>query len=601
LLKKILFLLSPSEKRWGVLVLAMVTVMAGLEVAGVLSVMPFLSVLGNPEIVRENPVLARVFEAFGFGSVDTFLIALGVASFLLILFSAAFGSITHYVMNRFIEMRRHSIGERLLETYLRQPYAFFLDRHSSDLAKTILSEADQLVVNVLRPGVMLIAHGLVAAAMVILLFVVDPALAAGVVAVVGGLYILIYLAVRQVLARVGRDRVTANRERFTTAGEALGGIKDIKLLGRENTYVKAFRGPSKRQAKHQATSQTLSAVPRFLVEAVGFGGIIALTLVLITLKGGASSNALGETLPFLGLYAFAGYRLLPAAQQIYQGVAKLRFGAAVVDNVHSDLIKRSSLAAINNPCPEPFPPQQEIAFSGVSFTYPNASIPALTNINLAIPVGSSVGLVGGTGAGKTTMVDLLLGLLTPTEGVITVDGRAILDDHRRAWQGALGYVPQDIFLTDSSVAENIALGVPPHEIDQEQVKRCARMAQLDDFIRSEMPDGYDTIVGERGVRLSGGQCQRIGIARALYRDPPVLVFDEATSALDNMTESAVMDAIKYFHNEKTIIIIAHRLTTVQGCDKVVFLNEGVVEGEGSYNYLKKSNEKFRAMAASVGF
>jgi len=571
--------------------------MAGLQAAGVVSVMPFLSVLGNPEIVRDNPVLAWVFETFGFASVDSFVIVLGLASFLLILFSAVFGSFTHYIMNRFIEMRRHSIGERLLETYLRQPYEFFLNRHSSDLAKTILSEADQLVGNVFRPGVTLIAYGLVTVAMVILLFAVDPALAAGVVSVIGGLYGVIYLMMRRLLMSVGRDRVKANRERFTAASEALGGIKDIKLLGREQTYRTAFRGPSRRQAKHQATSHTVAAVPQLLVEAAGFGGIIALTLVLIMLKGGTASGALGETLPFLGLYAFAGYRLLPAAQKMYQALAKLRFGAATVDSIYADLTQRSYTFTTSGLPSSPLLPQEEVVLESVSFAYPNAAEPALQDVNLTIPVGSSVGLVGGTGAGKTTLVDVILGLLRPTEGELLVDQQPVTDANLRSWQQSLGYVPQEIFLTDSSVAENIALGVPPGNVDYEQVRRCAAIAQIDKLVRNEMPKGYDTFVGERGVRLSGGQRQRIGIARALYHDPSVLVFDEATSALDTITEQAVMERMGALNQEKTLVVIAHRLSTVRDCDQVVLLDKGQVTAAGTFNELQTKSACFRTMVS----
>ncbi|WP_026182233.1 MULTISPECIES: ABC transporter ATP-binding protein [unclassified Thioalkalivibrio] len=575
--RKTLALLTPKEKRRGGLVLGMVIVMAVLETVGVASVMPFLSVLGNPDVVQTNPVLNTAYEGLGFTSVDAFILTLGAVAFGLILFSAFFRSLTHYAMNRFIEMRRHSIGKRLLETYLRQPYAFFLDRHSGDMAKNILSEVDQLVQNVFRPGMQMVAYGVVVIALVILLIVVDPWLALGVAVVIGGMYALIFGTVRGVLGRVGRDRARANQERFTAASEALGGIKDIKLLGREHAYLSRFDGPSARQARHQATNQTLGEIPKFIIEAIGFGGVIALTLVLLATQGGTGSNALGDILPILGLYAFAGYRLLPAAQRIYAGMAKLRFGGAAVDNAYYDLHQRAALAELYKRAPQPLVPRRNITLQKVHYTYPNAERAALHGINLEIPVGSSVGIVGASGAGKTTLVDVLLGLLRPTEGAIVVDGKPITDDNLRAWQQALGYVPQDIFLTDSTVAENIALGVPPEQIDHEQVERCARMAQVHDFIVQDMPQGYETLVGERGVRLSGGQRQRIGIARALYHDPPVLVFDEATSALDHETETAVMEAVAVLSSTKTIIMIAHRLGTVSRCDSIVKLQQGAVQ------------------------
>lgn len=572
--QKALALLTPKEKRRGGLVLIMVTIMAVLETAGVASVMPFLAVLGNPEVVNTNPFLSGLYQGLDFQDVDAFIMALGVAAFGLILFSALFRSLTHYAMNRFIEMRRHSVGKRLLETYLRQPYAFFLDRHSGDMAKNILSEVDQLVQQVFRPGMQMVAYSVVILALVALLIVVDPWLALGVAMVVGGMYAAVFAAVRGILGRVGRDRARANQERFTAASEALGGIKDIKLLGREHAYLSRFEGPSKRQARHQATNQTLSDVPKFVIEAVGFGGVIALTLVLLATQGGTDSNALGNILPILGLYVFAGYRLLPAAQNIYKGMAKLRFGAAAVDGVYSDLHQRSAVAELYKRTHAPLQPKHTIVLQSIHYTYPNAERAALQGVSLEIPVGSSVGIIGTSGAGKTTLVDLLLGLLRPSGGAIMVDGQPITNANLRAWQQALGYVPQDIFLTDSTVAENIALGVPPQQIDYEQVERCARLAQVHDFIVGDMPEGYSTMVGERGVRLSGGQRQRIGIARALYHDPGILVFDEATSALDNETETAVMSAIDTLAGKKTLILIAHRLTTIQNCSQLLRLENG---------------------------
>lgn len=598
--RKTLALLTPKEKRRGGLVLGMVIIMAVLETAGVASVMPFLSVLGDPQMVETNPALATVYDTFGFQSVNVFLFALGAAAFGLILFSALFRILTHYAMNRFIEMRRHSISKRLLETYLRQPYEFFLDRHSGDMSKSILSEVDQLVQQVFRPGMQMVAYSIVVVALVVLLLAIDPLIALGVAAVVGGSYAAIFLAVRPLLMRIGLERRQANKERFEAAGEALGGIKDIKLLGREHAYLQRFHGPSYRQASTQASNQTISQVPKFLIEAIGFGGIIILALVLLATYGGATGGGLGQVLPMLGLYAFASYRMLPAAQHIYAGLAKLRFGAAAVDGVYEDLHQRERLAEIHKRAPQALHPQGEIALEHITYNYPNADRPALKDIHLNIPVGSSVGVIGTSGAGKTTLVDVLLGLLRPDEGAITVDGEPVTDDNLRAWQQSLGYVPQEIFLTDTTVADNIALGVPREHIDHEQVERCARMAQLHEFITNDMPQDYNTVVGERGVRLSGGQRQRIGIARALYHDPPVLVFDEATSALDNETEAAVMEAIDCLHQEKTIILIAHRLSTVRDCDQVILLGNGQISAAGDFEAIQRESDQLRAMTATSG-
>jgi len=589
--RKIIALLTPHEKRRGALVLVLVVFMALLETAGVASVLPFLAVLGNPEVVESNPVLAQLYSLLKFQSVSHFLMALGIAAFGVIIFAAGFRILTVYAMSRFLNMRRHSLSERLLETYLRQPYAFFLNRHSGDMAKSILSEVDQVVNNVLHPGFHVIAYTVVALALVTLLIVIDPWLALGVGLAVSGMYLLAFLAVQGLMSRIGKDRTDANRERFTTAGEALGGIKAIKLLGREYAYLSRFRPASSRFARHQATATTAAEVPKYLIEAMGLGGVLLLALVLMATKDG-----IGAVLPILGLYALAGYKLIPAAQKIYEGFARLRFGATAVDEIYEDLRLRTSLAEIGGITQKALVPERDIRLDHVSFAYPNATDSALREINLTIPVGTTVGFVGTTGAGKTTLVDIILGLLRPTEGSLRIDGEPITEGNLRAWQNALGYVPQDIFLTDSSIAENIALGVPLEQIDREAVLRCARMAQVHEFIMNELPQQYDTLVGERGVRLSGGQRQRIGIARALYQNPPVLVFDEATSALDTLTEQAVMEAVNNVRADKTIILIAHRLSTVRDCDCIYLLDHGRLKAQGAYEVLVNQNDQFRTMA-----
>ena len=590
-LRKILAILSPRERKTGAVVLGMMLALALLETAGVASVMPFLAVLGNPELVGTQPALAWLYERGGFESVDRFLFALGLGAFAMVVGSALFRILTTYAINRWTQMRRYSIGERLLATYLRQPYEFFLNRNSADLSKSILSEVDELVGKVFQPLMSLVAYSLVALVLVGFLVWLNPVLAVLVALVVAGAYGLIYLGVRGVLGRMGADRVDANRERFTAASEAFGGIKDLKVLGREEAYLKRFRGPASRFARHQSVALTISTVPKYLIEAVGFGGVLLLALALL----GADGD-LGSMLPVLGVYTFAGYRLLPSAQHIFQGLSNLRFGLPAVDDVWRELrlgagkttgsaagSSRMSLAA-------------SIRFEGVTFAYPGAAEPALKGMDLEIPAGTSVALVGKTGAGKTTAVDLLLGLLSPTEGRITVDDVPLTVQNVRAWQAGIGYVPQTIYLADATVAENIAFGVPPEAIDHEAVRRAARLAAIHDFVENDLPDGYDTEVGERGVRLSGGQRQRLGIARALYHDPAVLVLDEATSALDNATEQAIMDAVERLAGAKTVVMIAHRLSTVRNCDRIIHLEGGEVVGSGTFEDLGQTSARFRAIS-----
>lgn len=589
--KKTLSLLSKQEKKRGLLVLMMVIIMAVFETLGVASIMPFLTVLGNPEAIETNPYLNTIYSYFNFQSKQQFLIALGLFAFSLVLFSAAFRIATTYVINRYTQMRLHTLSERLLETYLRQPYSFFLGRNTGDMAKSILSEVNQLISNVLKPAMDGIAYIFVTIALISFLIINDPKLALIVGATIGGSYILIFLMIQKYIKKLGSQRLIANKTRFRTAAEALGGIKDIKLLGREHAYLMRFSPASKVFSINQATATTLSVIPRYILEAIGFGGIILLALTLMT-----RADNFGDVLPILGLYAFAGYKLLPAAQQIYNSLTKVRFGGAAVDDVYEDLHTRDTLVEIQKVAGLPLSVDQSISFQNLSFFYENAEKPALKNLNFDIKKGSSIGLVGSTGAGKTTLVDLILGLLVPTEGEFKVDNTNIDEKNIRQWQKSLGYVPQDIYLVDASISENIALGIPAEKIDQIQVEKCAHLAQVHDFIIDELPQGYQTQVGERGVRLSGGQRQRIGIARALYHDPEVLVFDEATSALDNVTEKAVIEAVNILSHKKTIIMIAHRLSTVKNCDQIIYLEQGEIIDSGNYQELIERNPMFRNMA-----
>jgi len=593
-------LLTPRERRRGLLLLGMAIIMAILETLGVASIMPFLAVLGDTTLIESNLWLAELYDQLGRPEMNSFLVQLGVASFIVVLFSAVLRVFTNYFLNDYTEMMRHSLSERLLETYLRQPYEFFIQKNSSDLAKSILSEVDQITQNFVRPLIQMVSYGVVAICIIIFLLVLDFAVAVSALVVIGGSYIAIFMAVRRVLGRVGRERVAANRERYSAASEALGGIKAIKLLGRESAYLGRFQTPSIHQSKTQAINTTIAQLPKFLIEAIGFGGVIALALILLITSAGESGSGLGQVLPVLGIYAFAGLRLLPAAQNIYSSIANMRFGVAALDEVYSDMQERKRLAEMPTAAPQRLPVTRRIRLEHIHYRYPGAARNALTDISLEIPVGAKIGLVGSTGCGKTTLVDLLLGLLHPSRGQILVDDVVVTHDNCRAWQQTLGYVQQDVFLADTSLVGNIALGEHSDAVDSNRAIRCATIADLDAFVTADLPDGYYTMVGERGVRLSGGQRQRIGIARALYRDPQVLILDEATSALDNQTEQTVMNAIYNLGDSITAIIIAHRLSTVRSCDTIYMLEKGRLCAQGTYDELVETSPQFRQLAQHAG-
>jgi len=569
----------------------MMLVMAFLEVIGVASVVPFLTVLANPSAVETNPYLMAAYNWLGFGDADAFMVFLGAFIFVALLVSISFRALTSYVLMRFTQMRGYSLGRRLVSGYLAQPYEWFLSRHSADLATTVLNEVQQVVNGSIVPAMHLFANGIVALALLLLLVASDPFIAAAVAIGFGGAYSLIYLLLIRYLGRIGAGRVMATRERFGVMSEAFGGIKDVKIGGLESTFLERFENPALRHARFQAASQVVGQLPRYALEILAFGSVIIVALYLMTARDGLQS-----ALPMLGLYALAGYRLLPAMQSVYAELTKLRFSQPAVDALYKDLLTLSELPPSASRVVTPIQVEHEIALAGVTYAYPASEKNALEGLDLVIPAQKRVGLVGHTGSGKTTTVDIILGLLTPAEGALLVDGVPVSTENVQSWRRSVGYVPQHIFLADDTIAANIAFGVPLDQIEPGSVERAARIANLHDFVASELPRQYETKVGERGVRLSGGQRQRIGIARALYHQPQVLVLDEATSALDNLTEQVVMEALENLGHEITVILIAHRLSTVRNCDRIYLLDNGRLAGKGTYDELVAKNLQFRRMA-----
>lgn len=589
-LRKQIHLLSPKERTRAAFLLVMIFIMALLEVIGVASIMPYMAVLADQSLIETNVALNFAYIKLGFADARSFLLFLGIIVFVTLVGAQGFKTITTYAQLRFIFMLEYGIAKRLVAGYLGQPYVWFLSRHSADLAKNVLSEVGLVVHGMLLPTITLVAQISVALALLSLLVVVDPKLAMMVGVALVLAYGVMYALMRGFLSQIGSERKAANQRRFTVLAEAFGAAKEIKIGGLENVYVERFSLPALVYARHQASASSVSQLPRYVLEAMAFGGILALTLYLLS-KGGGISSAL----PVLALYAFAGYRLLPAIQNIYVSLTQLRYGGSALDNLHTDLISLNSPAS-RIASSDSLVLAKEINLNAIEFRYPNTESSVLNGLNLSIPARSIVGLVGATGSGKTTTVDLIMGLLEPSSGKLEVDGIAINESNMHLWQRCIGYVPQQIFLSDDSIAANIAFGVKIDEIDMDSVERAAKIANLHDFVVSDLPGGYSTIVGERGVRLSGGQRQRIGIARALYHKPQVLILDEATSALDNLTERAVMEAVSNLGHKITIILIAHRLTTVRECDLIYMLDRGKVVGQGTFENLLADSENFRKLA-----
>ena len=588
----VLSLLTPSErKRFGWLVVLFI-VTGLIEAIGVASVFPFLMVMADPEAIRTNAMLAMAYDLMDLDSDRAFLIVFGLLSFTLVIVGMLVKMASTYAIQRFGAMREYHLSARLLGAYLTQPYPWFLERHTSDIVKSVLNEVAMIIVNTLLPLLNVLSRIFITAFIILLLVLVNPwvTLVAG--ALIGGIYAAVTHHFRKRLASYGAQRFEANEQRYKLATEVIGGIKDVKLMGLEAAYLDRYRIPAQRLAEAQAYSAIVGQLPRYVLEAVMFGGLLLAVLGFLLV----SEQGVMAVLPTIGVFAFAAARLLPAGQVIYQELSRMRYNATTFKRVAQDFRNATGNLPQRLPPPPPLGLKQAVTFRGVQFRYARASRTALQGLDLEIKASTTVGIVGGTGAGKTTVIDLLLGLLRPQEGVIEIDGRPLDDALLPAWQQSIGYVPQHIFLVDDSVTANIAFGVAPEAVDHAAVEKAARTAELHDFIMGDLPQGYATFVGERGVRLSGGQRQRIGIARALYRNPDMLVLDEATSALDNITEGLLMKAVHNMTGTRTIVMIAHRLSTVRDCDKIIVLENGRVVDEGSYDRLIERSPAFRAMA-----
>ncbi len=590
MLGRIFSLFTYPEKRQVFWLFLAVIVRGLVEVAGVASIMPFIAVVSNPAIIETNTYLAFLYAAGEFSSTRTFLIVLGIVVFVVILCNNLLSALTEWALVRFTWLRGHTLARRLFARYLSQPYSFFLNENTANLGANILNEVGNFLKGVLRPFMEMVAKMIVSLFIFALLLTIDPLLAVIVGAILGSAYSVIFILVRKKLGRVGKERVEANRKQFLYINEALTGIKDIKVRGCEKFFLECFSRYSYKVNMNQALHQLVSQIPRYALEVVAFGGILLITLYIVATQRNAEN-----IIPLLALYAFAGYRLMPALQGVFAGITTVRFNLALLDKLHKDLSVSSC------PPPEmgnwqvaetPMPVKQSIELQDVSFTYPGAEKNVLSDLRLRIDAKTTVGFAGTTGAGKTTLIDIILGLYSPQQGAVLIDGIPLDATKGRSWLRAIGYVPQQIFLSDQSMRNNIALGIDDAAVDDLAVERAAKIAHLHDFIVNELPEGYDTVIGERGIRLSGGQRQRIGIARALYHDPEVLILDEATSALDNATEAKVMEAIRGLARRKTIIIIAHRLTTLVDCDVIHLLSRGRIRESGTYQELAGKSPEF---------
>ncbi len=596
-INKLNHILTRKEKRQLLVLFLGIVVNAFVQALGVASVMPFITLILDPNLIFKEGYewLGTAYNAFNFPNIQYFTIAVGVAMLSVIILSNALSAMVQWMRIRFAWMNNHRLSLRLLEKYLSMPYPYFLNRNSADLSKNVLGEVKHLTNSFMLPLLMLITRAIMIIFILALLLWVDIIMSLLALTLLGGAYAAIYLSINKKLKKRGALRLRANKMRYKSVSEAFGGIKELKVMHREPYFLKMFSKASKETVRHLSWNAVVGEIPSFALEAIAFGGVTLFLLILLITR-----QEVQQVVPLVALFTMAGYKLMPAFQQIFHSIAQMQFNQAVLTRIYHDICNAkkpdSDIPVFEKVQVQRLPFKEEIRLNKVTYYYPGTSTPVIPDLDLVIKRNTSVALVGATGAGKTTIADIILGLLTPQKGTLTIDGVPVNEANLHSWQLNLGYVPQFIYLRDDTVASNIAFGLSEKEIDWDTLVYVSKIANLYDFIVNELPKGFDTVIGERGIRLSGGQRQRIGIARALYHNPEVIVFDEATSALDGITEDAVLKAMDNAARLKTLIIIAHRLTTVKNCDVIYLLEKGRIIASGTYDYLLQTNKLFRSMA-----
>lgn len=568
-----------KRRKIQLIVLLITMFISGLaELVSLGAVLPFLLVLSNPERLWRQPLIQPLIKALNYTEASQ-LLPLATLGFVLATVLAALVRLFNLWLNlRMAAIIGSDLSCKAYQRTLYQPYKVHLQQNSSTVISTIITQT-AATVSALKAFLQVVTSVIVASGLLLGLVFIDAQMALSAVALFGASYGFLVLLTRQRLRLNGERIAVAVAQQAKALQEGLAAIRDVLLDNNQNTYVQIYQKADRPQKLFMANTHFLGAFPRFVIEALGIVGLSLIGFLIVSQRGTAVA-----IIPVLGVFALGAQRLLPALQHIYSGWAALKGYNAAIESVLVLLDQHTSLALVDKF--EPLSLQRHLRLDDVGFSYGSKSRKVLKGINLDIRKGERIGLIGATGSGKSTLVDLLMGLLDPTCGCVMVDGKDLHDpkypDRLKAWQASIAHVPQNIYLADSSIAENIAFGVPSHEIDFNRVRQAAKKAQISSFIEDQ-PQGYEGFVGERGIRLSGGQRQRIGIARALYKKATFLVLDEATSALDIDTEDAVMEAVEGLSDELTIIMIAHRLTTVQRCDRVIRLSQGLVSACGPPN------------------
>lgn len=594
-LRELFFLLSSEQKKRFYWQQILVIFMAFSEVVGIASIGPFMALVGDISLLEKNSFFNSAYKLSGLQNPNDFLFTAGVAVLLLLGIASIVSMVATWRLSLFAFKIGTEIADRLYRYYLTRNWLFHSDGSSAQLTKQISTEAVRITAQVILPLMQMNARIVLAVFISVVMIVYNPMIALIGVVLFLSAYIFLFKIVRSHLSKNGFHVSAMSTKRYRLMNEGFGGVRDILLMGRGKHFIHSFEETGKALAKASGVNNALTYVPRYLMELLAFSAMIGLILYLIK----NSQGDLGKVLPVLAVYALAGFKLLPALQSVYAGLSEIRGNISAFEAIKKDLIDSKNMVAefddSQSSNHHQLVPLKEISLKNINFFYPGKTKPTLENLTLKIPANKFIGIVGASGSGKSTLIDLLLGLIQPKSGEIRIDENLITNQNIRFWQNGIGFVSQNIFLSEGTVAENIAFGIAEENINYQQIAHVIQLAKLEELVK-ELPLGLKTTIGERGFQISGGQRQRIGIARALYGDAQVLVFDEATSALDGITERLIMDAIHSFGGKKTVIMIAHRLKTIENCDFVFHLENGQLRSSGTYQELLVTDPLFKEMA-----
>jgi len=584
-------LLTPSQRKRFYVLQVMIVIMTFVEIVSIISIAPFMALVGDLSILERDNLLATLYLKSNL-DIFEFVFYLGLIVLITLTTAALVSMYITWRLSMFAPKIGAEISHRLYSYYLDKDLLFHTTGSSSDLTKKIAKETERVTVHILAPLMYMNARIVLVFFIIFIMLLYDPIVVIIALTVFGGAYVILFKFVRTRLERNGKHISDMLAERFKLMRDAFGGIRDILLLGRSSNFKKQFFKTGNKLAYSEGNNIVIGLVPRYFMELLAFGSMIVLVLYLVK----SSQGNLGLILPILSVYALAGMKLLPAILVIYSSAVTVKGNLAAYESIREDLenANADNASEFKN-SHHAWSKHNEISLKEVTFTYPDKENPALENVSLKIKPNTIVGFVGTSGSGKSTLADVIIGLIKPQQGEVIIDGTPLIKQNLREWQNKIGFVPQTIFLTEGTIAENVAFGIPQDLINYRQVEQALKLAHLEEFV-SKLENGIYSKVGERGVQLSGGQRQRVGIARTLYYEAEVLVFDEATSALDGITEKTIMDAIHDFTGQKTLIIIAHRLKTVQKCDEIFMMEKARVVDRGTYQYLLENNEQFKKMS-----